>query len=343
MSKLRPSSPAVWRVALGLLAVCLLLCACSQQRKSQGAPYKVLIYGHDNESAKAVEAKLTLTFISHLPQRERLLTVERTANEKKAHLARCLVSIDTDSRKHHDTRLHLTTNRWARPQLALHITTPSASHLRHFLATRGDLICQQIEAFEKRQTVADLRHSHERNVEQLMRKQTGHTLWVPKSLNAVKEGKDFIWVAAGESHDALNICLYSYPATGLDAEQLIRMRDSIMKVNIPGELPGTYMQTEREWGPVARPGRCGKAGDGALRPLEHERRCHGRPLRLPGSSRPRQTAGHRGGRIHLRPRQTQTPPPEDGRSHHQHPQLTNLTSTTYDNEQQTYQSGHHTR
>ena len=168
MSKLRPSSPAVWRVALGLLAVCLLLCACSQQRKSQGAPYKVLIYGHDNESAKAVEAKLTLTFISHLPQRERLLTVERTANEKKAHLARCLVSIDTDSRKHHDTRLHLTTNRWARPQLALHITTPSASHLRHFLATRGDLICQQIEAFEKRQTVADLRHSHERNVEQLM-------------------------------------------------------------------------------------------------------------------------------------------------------------------------------
>ena len=253
MSKLRPSSPAVWRVALGLLAVCLLLCACSQQRKSQGAPYKVLIYGHDNESAKAVEAKLTLTFISHLPQRERLLTVERTANEKKAHLARCLVSIDTDCRKHHDTRLHLTTNRWARPQLALHITTPSASHLRHFLATRGDLICQQIEAFEKRQTVADLRHSHERNVEQLMRKQTGHTLWVPKSLNAVKEGKDFIWVAAGESHDALNICLYSYPATGLDAEQLIRMRDSIMKVNIPGELPGTYMQTEREWEPVARP------------------------------------------------------------------------------------------
>ena len=39
------------------------------------------------------------------------------------------------------------------------------------------------------------------------------------------------------------ICVYSYSGTTLDAHRALAARDSVMRLNIPGELDGMYMQT----------------------------------------------------------------------------------------------------
>lgn len=82
----------------------------------------------------------------------------------------------------------------------------------------------------------------------------------PEGMNATKEGQDFTWMTDNGTGIMRNICIYSYPAAGLDSSAVIRKRDSIMRRNIPGETDSMYMATDRRM-----PVRHTRTPDGRLR------------------------------------------------------------------------------
>lgn len=67
---------------------------------------------------------------------------------------------------------------------------------------------------------------------------------IPEEMNALKEGQNFTWITDNGTGIMRNICLYSYPATGLDTAAVICKRDSVMRLNIPGETEGMYLATD---------------------------------------------------------------------------------------------------
>lgn len=67
----------------------------------------------------------------------------------------------------------------------------------------------------------------------------------PAEMNTTKEGLDFTWITDNGTGIMRNICLYSYPASGLDSSVVISRRDSVMRLNIPGETDGMYVETDR--------------------------------------------------------------------------------------------------
>lgn len=73
----------------------------------------------------------------------------------------------------------------------------------------------------------------------------GMTMRIPLGLNSYKVGKNFIWLSDNGISVNRNICVYSANASVTDSSDLIRLRDSVMRVNIPGEEDYMYMATAK--------------------------------------------------------------------------------------------------
>lgn len=69
-------------------------------------------------------------------------------------------------------------------------------------------------------------------------------IWMPIEMESYKEGKDFFW--ASTNLNDLNFVMYTFPFRDKDTftkAYFIHKRDSVMKINIPGEREGMYMET----------------------------------------------------------------------------------------------------
>lgn len=74
----------------------------------------------------------------------------------------------------------------------------------------------------------------------------GLTMSIPVGLTSYKVGKDFIWLSDNGISTNRNICVYSASASITDYSDLIRLRDSIMRINIIGEKDYMYMATAKK-------------------------------------------------------------------------------------------------
>ena len=81
-------------------------------------------------------------------------------------------------------------------------------------------------------------------VEQKIDSVLGCQLELPSGMTHYRMGQNFIWVSDDDVPTMRNICLYSYPGTSLLAEETVRKRDSVMQLNIRGEVENMYMHTE---------------------------------------------------------------------------------------------------
>ena len=75
-------------------------------------------------------------------------------------------------------------------------------------------------------------------------------LYIPIDLNKMKVGDNFIWASDDGMSSIQNICIYSYPYVSqkvFNRGVYIALRDSFMGANIPGELEGSVMSTNRDF------------------------------------------------------------------------------------------------
>lgn len=69
-------------------------------------------------------------------------------------------------------------------------------------------------------------------------------IWMPVEMESYKEGKDFFW--SSTNLNDMNFVMYTFPfrdENTFTKAYFIHKRDSVMKVNIPGEREGMYMET----------------------------------------------------------------------------------------------------
>ena len=93
--------------------------------------------------------------------------------------------------------------------------------------------------------ISYLKAHHQDKAQASIREAFHVEMLIPEDMTASKQGKQFVWFSNQQAQGMQNICVYTYPAKGLDTEEWIVKRDSIMKVNIPGEEEGMYMTTVR--------------------------------------------------------------------------------------------------
>jgi len=204
-----------------------------------------------------------------LPQQEAVFDVSTIVSDgltQATRYARNIVMVTTgiDSLKH--ATVSYQQNTYARPQLILHLRVASTSLLRPTLLYYVRAIERQLVLQELNNGIALLRDKHNKAAEAMVREMFGARLWVPEDMNKWKRGQDFLWLSNDAARGMQNICIYRYAGNVLTREQAIAKRDSMMKLNLPGESEGSYMKTA-PYPAVAVDNHSEKTPDG-IRPTE---------------------------------------------------------------------------
>ncbi len=233
-----------------LLTAIVALCSCSGGPqsllpKSGGRPYEVLLVASNRRCAAVVDSVLTQDMPS-LPQREPMFDVsliDTTRFNQTTRLARCIVIVTVNPAVFTSTRIRYEKNVWARPQLVAYVNTPSASQFSQYMAKAGHRLTSLLTRAEINTAISTLRAGSNRKAESSIRRMFGWNMRIPAEMKAGKTGRNFIWLSDNRPDRMRNICVYSYSGTTLDAHRALAARDSVMRLNIPGELDGMYMQT----------------------------------------------------------------------------------------------------
>ena len=229
------------------LLITLLLVACDSKNpllpKSGGRPYEVVV---EDDCDSMIFRALDID-VEGLPQREPSFDVSLVTNDRYqdiTRLARNIVRVNIDP-KYGKAQIRYAQNVDAQPQMRIHVVAPTTEVLQKTMPVIAPQLRNLLNRAEMNTAISYLKAHHQDKAQASIRKAFHVEMLIPEDMTASKQGKQFVWFSNQQAQGMQNICVYTYPAKGLDTEEWIVKRDSIMKVNIPGEEEGMYMTTVR--------------------------------------------------------------------------------------------------
>lgn len=148
-------------------------------------------------------------------------------------------------------------NRYASPQIIVHVTAKNKQGLINVLNTRGKEIIKIFKDEDIKYTQGLFKKDRIDETAFKTINNIGLTLDIPKRFRLVEDTGEFIWfrqhlksgIARGDGTN--NILIYSFPLDDENtvADNITAVRDTIGKKHIPGSKEGMYMITEQAYTP----------------------------------------------------------------------------------------------
>ena len=140
---------------------------------------------------------------------------------------------------------------YAKPQLFFLIQGEGEDILTNYLTENKSLIINTIKDGERREKISRIKKSPSKS--NVLSERVGISLIYPSVYKKVKDTFNFVWLEKQILKGTLNIISYRLPESSLSdspkLNEIIRIRDSIGQLYIPGRLGGTYMITEQDYKP----------------------------------------------------------------------------------------------
>lgn len=248
--------------AVFFLLVGLFFSACKEQQKSprivqsKGLPSELLLVVDKSvwESPVADTLKQIVEGpVPGLPQAEAFFRVTRILSDYYAQTyttfhSKLFVKLDGSVV---EPMLGVSYNVCARPQVELTVLAPSLPAMGQFLSRNGNYIRDVIADAQLDMRIERLRKKYNTKLCADVKSMFGKQMLAPVEIRASKRGDNFLWAGSNLNTKDLNVVLYSYPWDGSDVLQpfhFAEVRDSVMKINIPGSQPDQWMETSREDG-----------------------------------------------------------------------------------------------
>ncbi len=269
-----------------LALLSLLFFGCKNQRqdaevenlkpRTEGHPGELLVVLTPDQSksvlGKAIEDSFTNTYYVITPQPEPVLKVITKTPEqyqKFFRLFRNILRVNIGQSKKHETpKISVYRDLDARDQLTFEISANSRSKAAELLKQKKDYIIDLIEDKEIERLQTDIYNKKNTEIISMLESDYGINLQVPAEFEIAEKRPDFVWLRkapkqlAQDVNDKMivsnqdialekNIFIYTYPYTNdstFTPEFLFNKRDTILKYNVPGTRPNTYMGTEYGYG-----------------------------------------------------------------------------------------------
>ena len=240
-----------------LLLLCLLLLTgCRKEQifpQASGRPYEVLVV-LDNKTWNAPAGRALFdildTDVPCLPQSERsfrISQIEPKDFSANFTIFRNIIQVNIDKTQFSRTGIRFMRNKFAMDQIVLTINSPSEEDLRQFCVDHKQDVIDFLTRTEMNRLIAELEKKHSKVTYDLAWQVFACRFYAPKELTSYKKGEQFLWTSNNTASGLENIVMYSYPYEGpetFNKEYMLAKRDSVMKVNLPGEKPGMYMNTD---------------------------------------------------------------------------------------------------
>lgn len=222
---------------------------------SSGRPYEVMVVCTDvvwqGIAGRALHKALDVD-IPGLPQPEssfRISHITPSQLNQITEIFRNIIIININSDIYSTTKVHFKKNVYSSSQIIMHIDTPSEEDMALSMQHMGLKIVDFFNDVEFRREVSLLKERHSVKIAEDIKKKFGVNILLPSEVTYSKHGKNFMWVSNNTATAMKNFCIYTYHYRGgdiLNRSSFIRMRDSILKTNIPGEEPNMYMHTNNQ-------------------------------------------------------------------------------------------------
>ena len=223
---------------------------------ASGLPYEMLVVMGDEQwerpLGRAVYNVLD-TDVPGLPQSERSFRITRVNpsafNSNMFRIMRNVIKVDIQN-IYTQPKLKFARNVYAYPQMVMTLQAPDEASLAKYVEDNAQSILDFFTKAEMNREIENLREEHNLEVSRLAKEILGVDVWVPWTVNKFKRGKDFLWASTNTGKKDMSIVLYSYPYTDKNTftlDYFLNKRDSVMKVNIPGGIEGSYMSTQRDF------------------------------------------------------------------------------------------------
>jgi hypothetical protein len=136
---------------------------------------------------------------------------------------------------------------WAKPQHVAIVYGRSEGELKEYLLKNGTNVREAMLDVESK----DLNRKYSKSKTakkhyEALKKELGCGVMVPASFSLDHQRDGFFWFRDNNDKYTSSITVHAYPyedTSQFSDENIIMMRDSFAKMNIPGELEGTYMAT----------------------------------------------------------------------------------------------------
>jgi hypothetical protein len=144
----------------------------------------------------------------------------------------------------------VTNNKYAVNQIFVHIMAKNQYEFIQLIHEHGKKMINLFLEADRNRWLSQLKNYTNINVSDKLLKQYDITVNIPKNYNGDVFRDDFVWISNETRSYTMNILVYTYPVTDstkLDITYLIGKRNEILKENIPGSNPGSYMTTETKY------------------------------------------------------------------------------------------------
>ena len=216
--------------------------------KAQSAPYELLVVANKDWLKTEAGQKLVEIVeapISGLPQREgnfRVTYVNPEAFKGVFQFYANILVVKVDM-KHEESRMTLEKDLYARPQVVEGLYAPTDWAFVRLLEAHKKDILRHFNENEFARERKFLEKNYNGAVMAQVKKQFGVSINVPQDVDDMKIGENFLWASASKKDFQQNVCIYTLPwSNNLSFEDV---RDSVMKVNIPGDREDQWMETDR--------------------------------------------------------------------------------------------------
>ncbi len=139
-------------------------------------------------------------------------------------------------------------NLWASPQSVVTIQAKDENEFMEIFDENRNKIISYFLKAEKDRLTMNYNRYYERGVFNVVNEQFGLTMKVAPGFQIAEQKDDFIWVRYETPEISQGIILYTFPyvsESAFSSEYQLKVRDSILKTNVPGPAEGSYMATER--------------------------------------------------------------------------------------------------
>lgn len=248
--------PYWWRLGGSFLCLLLLLTSCTKEQifpLASGRPYEVLVV-LDNQTWNAPAGRALFDILDAdvpcLPQSERsfhITQIEPKDLNANFSIFRNIIQVNIDKTQYTRTGMRFMRNKYAMDQIVLTINSPSLEDFRQFCIDHKQEVIDFLTRSEMNRLIKELEKKYSKVTYDLAWQIFACRFHAPKELTGYKKGEQFFWTSNNTASGLENICMYSYPYEGpetFNKEYMIAKRDSVMKVNLPGEKPGMYMKTD---------------------------------------------------------------------------------------------------
>lgn len=145
---------------------------------------------------------------------------------------------------------------WAQPQILITVEAKTPEQAKQLVEENSDKIFNAIDQIEKERIAKASRRYEESSIRSVVTERFGGSPYFPKGYSIKKVAGEFFWASMETTHNNLGILIYTIPFDGKEfppMEKVIEEQNKVLKENVPGMFPNTYMITSTAVEPIMTP------------------------------------------------------------------------------------------